>query len=75
MGWVRFLSFIVALSATFWALKKGPDVVEESSQPLPSGSDPPPLVDASLLDQAVSCPVHVDEAKGVVLLVHGTGVT
>ncbi|KAI0013350.1 putative lipase [Xylariaceae sp. FL0662B] len=77
MARVVYLSLSVALMATLWALTttRTRDTDEESTLPVPSGPDPEPLVDVSLLDQAAWRPVHVDGAKEVVLLVHGTGVT
>ncbi len=74
MTWTSYLSLFVALLATLWALNKTPDAVDADNL-VPSGSDPEPSIDVQLLDQAVSYPTHVKGAKGVVLLVHGTGVT
>lgn len=75
MAWSRYFSLSAALLATLWALNRTPDGVGEGSLLLPCGPDPEYSVDLSLLDEAVSCPTHVEEPKGIVLLVHGTGVT
>lgn len=40
-----------------------------------TGPDPAYLVDEGQLDEAVSCPVSVSQARETVLLIHGTGVT
>lgn len=43
--------------------------------PVPVGTDPAYLEDPLLLDKAVSRPRVVPEARDVVLLVHGSGMT
>ena len=73
MAWARYVSASVAVLVTLWAIKR--DAVDEDGLPVPSGSDPDYTIDISLLDEAVSWPAHVEKPKGVVLLVHGTGVT
>ena len=73
MAWARYISVTVTVVVTLWAIKR--DAGDQDSLPAPSGSDPAYTIDISLLDEAVSWPAHVDKPKGVVLLVHGTGVT
>ncbi|KAI1083245.1 putative lipase [Whalleya microplaca] len=76
MARILYVSLSVALLATLWSFTgTRKDGTDERTMPVPSGPDPTPLVDISLLDQAAWCPVHVEGAKEVVLLVHGTGVT
>ncbi|KAI9162725.1 Lipase B [Paramyrothecium foliicola] len=45
------------------------------SAPLPTGADPSYSENEFLLANAISCPQIVPEAQGVVLLIHGSGLT
>ncbi|KAH8664703.1 putative lipase [Xylariales sp. PMI_506] len=71
--WFRYFTFLGLL--VFWVKTKNYDASKESVFPVPNGTDPELLVSKTLLDQAVNCPVSVADAKEVVLLVHGTGMT
>lgn len=73
MTLARYASASVAILVTLWAIKRG--AVDEDGLPVPDGTDPDYTIDISLLDEALSWPAQVEKPKGVVLLVHGTGVT
>jgi hypothetical protein len=80
MGLFRYLNIAVASLAILWAVfvlntALEPDEIRLSA--LLDGPDPEPraVLDNTLLDQAVYCPVQVEGAKETVLLVHGTGMT
>lgn len=60
-------------AAYLWASRPTLELVSEDA--LPTGVDPPFLQDQARLDEAMSRPALIPDAKDIVLLVHGTGMT
>jgi hypothetical protein len=75
MARATYFSLALAALAAWWAMSQRASVRDEAVQPVPTGRDPERTIDVALLDKAVSFPVHVEDAKETVLLVHGTGMT
>lgn len=77
MALIKYLNIIVAFLAILLWLGAGPKPDETRLPPPPGEINPEPraVTDTALLDQGVYCPVQVEGAKEVVLLVHGTGMT
>lgn len=76
MGLLKTITALLAvLSAIWWAIaeRKYLDLVDSAS--LQTNKDPAYTVDVQVLENAISCPVDVQNAKETILLVHGTGMT
>jgi hypothetical protein len=75
MAFTKFGLVSLLLSPIAWLKTRNHDPSREGVFPVPSGADPELLTPLALLNQAVTCPVHVENPRDVVLLVHGTGMT
>lgn len=75
--WQFLFTIFVTITASWWAIStaelKGTHQSENNVTV--TGPDPAYFMDKRQLDEAVTCPVSVSQARETVLLVHGTGVT
>lgn len=70
--WILVLAAAILWAATARTYHNA-HVLEDN--PIQATTEPPFTVDIKDLDDAVSCPVAVPQAKETVLLIHGTGMT
>lgn len=75
-AWRTFSTIFVTITAIWWTVSIPERLFPyHKNNVTVTGPDPVSLVDERQLDEAVSCPVPMLQAKETVLLVHGTGMT
>ncbi|KAK9413916.1 hypothetical protein SUNI508_11492 [Seiridium unicorne] len=75
MALIKYTSIAFLVLSVFWLQTRNYDPSKEGILLVFGGVDPELRISVTQLDQAVTYPVQVENAKDVVLLVHGTGMT